>query len=533
MLRAVVASHVMTDALIKSLQDPSLYDHPVARFEVIETHISWVLLTGSYAYKLKKPVDFGFVNFTTLERRKFFCEEELRLNQRLAPAWYLGVVAITGTLDRPRLGGSGQAIEYAVKMKQFPHEARLDLVLARRELTRARIDAEVSAIADFHARAAVAGRDSPFGTAERVAQRVQENLSTIREYLADPGHLPLVERLDSRSRAEHAALAQTFAARKRDGFIRECHGDLHLGNMAWVDDEPVIFDCIEFNDDLRWIDVMSEFAFLVMDLDHRGASALARRALNAYLEFTGDYAGLRVLPYYYAYRSLVRAKVACLRLGQKDLDASERAAASHEVRGYLDLAERPPTSARPLLIITHGVSGSGKTHVAQAVVETLGAIRIRSDVERKRLVGRSSRSRAPAEPGGGIYTTDLTERTYARLGELAGASLDAGFSVVVDATSLKRAQRDGLRAVARSRSAPSVILAVRAPESVLRDRIAARARAGRDASDADLAVLDRQWRGIEALTDEERRATVTVDTARPLDASVLAAAIRSACDVGR
>jgi aminoglycoside phosphotransferase family enzyme/predicted kinase len=528
MLRAVVASRVMTDALIQSLQDPALYDHPVERFEVVETHISWVLLTGPYVYKLKKPVDFGFVNFTTLARRKFFCEEELRLNRRLAPVWYLDVVAITGTVDRPCVAGAGPAIEYAVKMKQFPHAARLDLVLARGALTRERIDAEVSAIADFHSRAAVAAEDSPFGTPERVAQRVQENLSTIRERPTDPSDRLLVERLDRWSRAEHAALAETFAARKRHGFVRECHGDLHLGNMAWVGDEPVIFDCIEFNDDLRWIDVMSEFAFLVMDLDHRDATVLARRALNAYLEATGDYAGLRVLPYYYAYRSLVRAKVACLRLGQGDLDALERATARHEVRGYLDLAATPPTSARPLLIMTHGVSGSGKTHVAQAVVETLGAIRIRSDVERKRLVGLSSQSRAAAEPGGGIYTTDLTERTYARLGELAGVSLDAGFPVVVDAMCLKRAQRDALRAVARSRSMPCVILAVQAPEAVLRDRIVARARAGRDASDADLAVLDRQQRGIDALTGAERRVTVTVDTSRPLDPAALAAAIRSA-----
>jgi aminoglycoside phosphotransferase family enzyme/predicted kinase len=517
----------MTDALIKALQDPSLFDHPVGRFEVIETHISWVLLTGSYAYKLKKPVDFGFVNFTTLERRKFFCEEELRLNQRLAPAWYLGVVTITGTIERPRLGGPGQVIEYAVKMKQFPHDARLDLVLARGDLTPERLDAEVAAIADFHGRAAVASTDSPFGTPERVVNRVQENLTTIREHLPDPGDLPLVERLDRRARDEHAALAPTFLARKREGFIRECHGDLHLGNMAWVGDEPVIFDCIEFNDDLRWIDVMSEFAFLVMDLNHRGAEVLARRALNAYLEAAGDYAGLRVLPYYHAYRALVRAKVACLRLSQGGLDASAQAATRREVRGYLDLAAVPPTTERPVLIMTHGVSGSGKTHVAGVVVEALGAVRIRSDVERKRLAGLSSQSRAAAEPGGGIYSPDLTERTYARLGELAGVSLDAGFPVVVDATFLKRGQRDRVRAVARSRSVPCVILAAQAPESLLRERIVERARAGRDASDADLAVLDAQLRSPDPLDEDERRITVTVKTTRALDPAWLAGAVRS------
>ncbi|HET8759679.1 MAG TPA: AAA family ATPase [Nitrospiria bacterium] len=517
----------MTDALIQALQDPALYDHPVDRFEVIETHISWVLLTGPYAYKLKKPVDFGFVNFTTLERRKFFCGEELRLNQRLAPAWYLDVVPITGTVDGPRLRGAGPAIEYAVKMKQFPQDARLDLVLARGALTPERLDAEVSAIAEFHGRAAVAAVDSPFGTPERIANRVQENLATIREHLADPGDLPLVERLDSRARDEHAALARTFAARKRDGFIRECHGDLHLGNMAWVDGRPLIFDCIEFNDDLRWIDVMSEFAFLVMDLDHRDAAALARRALNAYLEATGDYAGLRVLPYYYAYRSLVRAKVACLRLRQGDPDPAARAATRRELRGYLDLAAGPSTSDRPVLIMTHGVSGSGKTHVAQAVVEALGAVRIRSDVERKRLAGLSPRSRAGSEPGGGIYSRELTERTYARLGDLAGMSLDAGYPVVVDATFLKRAQRDGLRAVARSHAAPCVILAAQAPESVLRERIVARAQHGRDASDADLAVLDGQLRSMDPLATDEQGIAVTVDTARALDPAWLVEAIRA------
>jgi aminoglycoside phosphotransferase family enzyme/predicted kinase len=504
----------------------------VERFEVIETHISWVLLTGAYAYKLKKPVDFGFVNFTTLDRRKFFCEEELRLNQRLAPAWYLAVVAIAGTVDRPRLGGPGPAIEYAVKMRQFPHDARLDLVLARGELTPDRLDAEVAAIAAFHGSAAVAAADSPFGTPERVANRVQENLTTIREHLSDPKDLPLIERLDRRSRAEHAELGETFGARKRDGYIRECHGDLHLGNMAWVGAEPLIFDCIEFNDDLRWIDVMSEFSFLVMDLNHRGAVALARRALNGYLEATGDYAGLRVLPHYYAYRALVRAKVACLRLSQGNLDASNQAQTHREVRGYLDLAATPPTGERPVLIITHGVSGSGKSHVAQAAVETLGAVRIRSDVERKRLVGLSSQSRAAAEPGGGIYSSDLTGRTYARLGELAAASLDAGFPVVADATFLTRAQRDQLRAVARSRSVPCVILAVQAPAAVLRERIVSRARAGRDASDADLAVLAQQQSTVETLTDEERRVSVSVDTVRPLNPAALAAAIRSAGEVG-
>ncbi len=521
----------MTAVLLQALQDPSLYDHPVERFEVVETHISWVLLTGRYAYKLKKPVNFGFVDFSTLEKRRFFCQEELRLNRRLAPEWYLDVVPITGSVDRPRWRGSGPTIEYAVKMRQFPHDARLDLVLARGELTPERLDALVRTVADFHGRAAVAGPDTPFGTPERVAERIRENLVTIQERVMDPAEQPRIQELARDSEAGYAVLAATFAGRKRDGFIRECHGDLHLGNVAWVDDEPLIFDCIEFNEDLRWIDVMSEIAFLVMDLSDRGAAALAHRALNAYLEATGDYAGLRVFAYYHAYRALVRAKVACLALPPAGppagADDAARARLTAEYRGYLDLASRSSTDGPAFLAITCGVSGSGKTTVAQAVVEELGAIRIRSDVERKRLFGLPPRARTGAGLDEGVYAPDAGVRTYAKLGELARAVLDAGFPVVVDAAFLAAAQRRTLRAVAELRRVPFVILDARAPEAVLRARVVERARHGYDASDADLAVLDRQLTTRDQLDTDERAGAIAVDTSHPLDRQRLAAAIRS------
>lgn len=522
----------MTAALLDALQDPALYDHPVERFDVIETHISWVILTGRYVYKLKKPVNFGFVDFSTLEKRNFYCHEELRLNRRLAPDWYLDVVSITGSAERPRWGGAGPVIEYAVKMRQFPHEARLDLVLARGELTPARLDTLVEAVAEFHARAAIAAPATPFGAPDGVAERVRENLVTIQERAMAPEDGPRIQELARESEAGYAVLAKTFTGRKRDGFVRECHGDLHLGNIAWVDDQPLIFDCIEFNEGLRWIDVMSEMAFLVMDLSDRGATALGRRALNGYVEATGDYAGLRVFPYYHTYRALVRAKVASLAWSQTGSDDATRARLMEEYRGYLELAGRPSPAGPPFLAITCGVSGSGKSTVAQGVVEELGAIRIRSDVERKRLFGLPPRARAAAGLDEGLYTPDVGVRTYARLAELARAVLDAGFPVVVDAAFLIRTQRDALRAVAEQRRVRFVILDVRASESVLRARVTRRMQEGRDVSDADLTVLERQLAARNPLDDTERAGAVTVDTDRAVEPRRIADLIRSLVEGG-
>jgi aminoglycoside phosphotransferase family enzyme/predicted kinase len=516
----------MSSELINRLQDPALYDHPVQRFEVMETHISWIVLTGPYAYKLKKPMNFGFLDFSTLEKRRFFCEEELRLNRRLAPDWYLEVVPITGTADHPQWRGSSPAIEYAVKMRQFPHAARLDLVLSRGELTPERLDLLVDAVADFHARAAVAGPGTPFGTPERVAERVRENIGTIQERVMDPADAPRIRELARDSEAGYAVLAKTFASRKRDGFIRECHGDLHLGNVAWVDDGPLIFDCIEFNEDLRWIDVMSEIAFLVMDLADRGAALLARRALNAYLEATGDYAGLRVFAYYHAYRALVRAKVACLAWAQAP-DEAARARLIKDYRGYLELASRSSPVEPPFLAITCGVAGSGKSTVAQGVVEELGALRIRSDVERKRLFGLAPRARTGAGLDEGLYAPDAGVRTYTRLAELARSVLDAGFPVVVDATFLTVVQRRTLRAVAEQRRVPFVILDVRASEAELHARVAKRMQEGRDASDASPAVLARQLASREPLDDQERVGVVAIDTDLPLGPGRVAEQIRA------
>ena len=500
--------------LVRALQNPALYDHPVKDFQLVETHISSVLLTGDYAYKLKKPLDLGFLDFSTLEKRRHFCHEELRLNRRLAPQLYLDVIAVTGSPAAPQLNGAGAPFEYMVKMRQFPQNAQLDRVLARGELARRHIDQLAQTLADFHAHIAVAGVDTPFGAPAAAYFPMGQNFDQIRP-LVSPVFHPQLSRLQAWSEQMRDRLTAPLAARKRAGYIRECHGDVHLGNMALLDDKVVLFDCLEFNDNLRWIDVMNEVAFTVMDLDDRGQQALARRFLNTYLEHSGDYEGLTLLRFYQVYRALVRAKVSVIRLSQPGLSRAEREQIESKYRSYADLAERYTRASAPALIITHGLSGTGKSTVTQALVEHVDTIRVRSDVERKRLHGLTAGERSGSELNAGLYTADASQRTYAHLAGLARTILAAGHTAVIDATFLRRAQRDRLRTLAAELGVPFVILAIEASEETLRRRVVERERAARDASEAGLAVLAQQRAGAEPLGTDELVLALAIDGNRP------------------
>ena len=502
--------------LFAALLDPACYSHPVARVRVNETHISWVLLTGEYAYKIKKPVNLGFVDFTTLGLRHHYCEEELRLNRRLAPGLYLEVVSIRGDPGAPRFGGEGPVLDYAVKMREFPQEALASRRIAGGGFGAVEIDALAALVAEFHAGAPVAVPAGRFGIPDAVLSAALQNFEQM---------LPLVRTaLDDRTlrtlrqwtEREHGARRDAFERRRREGFVRECHGDLHLGNIAMIGGRPVPFDCIEFNDDLRWIDVMSEVAFLAMDLDDRGRRDLAWRFLNRYLEATGDYAGIPVLRFYLVYRALVRAKVHLIRSRQPRLLRGEKTRLSRAFQDYLRLAARYAAPDCAALMITHGLSGSGKTTATQPLIEQLGAVRLRSDLERKRLHGVAPLASSGSGLAAGIYTAEASAATYRRMGELAREVLRAGYPVVADATFLRRTEREAFRAIAEQRDVPFLILDFQAPQEVLRARIKARAIRGDDASEADPAVLGRQFAAREPLTPAEFAAGFAVDATQPV-----------------
>lgn len=502
-------------SLIKGLQNPALYDHPVDKFEVIETHISWVLLTGDYVYKIKKPVNFGFLDFSTLEKRHFYCEEELRLNRRLAPQLYLDVVTIYGSEAHPRLNSvieNNDVIEYAVKMRQFPQSVQLDRLLEKGELDNSVMDKLANKVAQFHLSIPPADKTSNYGDVEHIQQPVLENFTQIRRCIDDQMMTSLLDKLEHWTQQQLQKHSVTIKLRKTHGYVRECHGDMHLRNIALWHDEIVIFDCIEFNENFYRIDVMSEIAFLVMDLEARQQDLLAQRFLNSYLEITGDYEGLPLFLFYKVYRAMVRAKVAALRLGQEQAGGVESGQTFNELQQYIKLASRYTKTTAPVLLINFGLSGSGKSVGARLLAEQLPAIRIRSDVERKRLFQFTETNKQENR-----YTPEATQKTYSRLLEIAQCLLSSGYSVIIDAANLKLQQRKLFIDLARSMDIRYFILAYQAEKTLLKQRVEARAQRGDDVSDATVEILEYQLKNHEPLSKEEQSFTIEIDSGKAVD----------------
>jgi aminoglycoside phosphotransferase family enzyme/predicted kinase len=501
-----------SNSLVEALCYEQCYPHPVSRIRVLETHISWVVLTGQYAYKIKKPVNLGFLDFSTLEKRRFSCMEELRLNRRFAPHLYLDVVSITGTTEHPVLDHSGTTIEYAVKMRQFSQHALASRLLAAGKLTPQQLGIFASTLCAFHAAARSARPDDAVGTPQAALDFASQNFAQL---LALPGlqdDVTALEALREWSMQEHACKKLVFESRFEAGSVRECHGDLHLGNIVSINGVLTPFDCIEFSPALRWNDVISEVAFLVMDLHDRKHPELAWLFLNAYLERTGDYAAVALLKFFLVYRAMVRAKVHGIRAHQAEVPSAERLRLIAACRGYLDLGAAFAQAARPALIISRGVSGSGKSCVTEVLMQQIGAVRIRSDVERKRRFGLTAETRGSKSINAGMYGERATRELYDHLAQLARETLAAGYTTIIDAAFLKNWQRDLLRELAKCMSVPLFIADITASEPMLRKRVAQRATDGKDVSDADIAVLEHQLSAQEPLTAAERSLAVAISS---------------------
>lgn len=467
-----------TDVLVASLA------HQL-RAQLIETHISWVLLSADTAYKIKKPLHLPFVDYSTLRSRKFFCEEELRLNSRLAPSLYLGVTPITGTPRKPRLAGTGPVLDYAVRMRRFPDGALFSELIQAGTLLPGDVDALAALLAGFHENAPLA--QNGFGGAPRRSAAALAALDGTAP-LMPAGEL---QTLREWMRHEAAALTPLWSERQASGRVRECHGDLHLSNVVRLNGDIAAFDGIEFDPALRCIDVIDDISFPAMDFTRFGSRAFAFRLLNGWLDRTGDHGGLPALRFSVVYRALVRAHVAHLR----------GPAAAQEARRYLESAQWWTRPALPRLFITHGLPGSGKTFESQRLLELEGAIRLRSDVERKRLFGLDMLEDSRAA-GLDLYNAEATARTYDRVFDLARVALRSGYSAVIDAAFLRRDERDRARKLAGEFAVPFAIIACEASAKVLRARL--HARKG-DASEADEAVLERLQAVAEPLGADEQQ----------------------------
>jgi uncharacterized protein len=502
------------DLEIRELQRPSAFPHATGEIELRETHISWVVLTGSFAYKIKKPVKLDFIDASTLQLRRHFCEEELRLNRRLAPELYLDVVSISRDAGRAVIGSDGPAIEYAVRMRQFSKADELPTLLARGDVEVAQITALGTLLAQFHANAEVAEAACTPERTIKMRELVATNLTQLAAQLGSLRLAPCanVSRITDWTHAAMGSLQSTFESRERGGFVREGHGDLHAANIVKWQTRLVPFDCIEFDPGLRWIDVMDDIAFVVMDLAGRERGDLAFALLSSYLEETGDYDGTRVLPFYAVYRALVRAKVSALRAAQKTPSHEEL---DRWVQRYLAAAASWSRPRHPTMILMHGLSGSGKSWLSERLVPELRAVRIRSDLERKRLAGIEPSAPAGARLGEGIYSPQFDHRTYERLAGCARSCLSAGLSVMVDAAFLRRTDRSMLGIVAADCGAECVILSCRADPETLAARVRERSKQRNDPSDATLSILDAQLREEHVLEPGEEQFTVGVDATEP------------------
>ncbi len=482
--------------VIQQMLSADFYPHSVTEpIELIQTHVSYVLLTGEYVYKLKKPVNFGFLDFSTLEKRKHFCYEELRLNQRGATELYLDVVPITQDDNRYLLSGTGEPVEFAVKMQQFPQDALLSAMYDRGELTEAHLEDLAKVLAAFHKEAPTNEHILSFGEVAQIRQAIDENYDQTVGYIGGPQTQAQFDETKAYTDQLFVDQAAVFRDRVQTQKIRECHGDIHLRNIALWNGKILLFDCIEFNEPFRFVDVMYDVAFTMMDLDARKRADLSNLFMNTYAEQTGDWEGLQVLPLYLSRQAYVRAKVTSFLLSDPAVPDAVKQDAQATASDYYRLAWDYTQHKTGKLTIMCGLSGSGKTTLAKQLARESGAVHIRSDAARKHLGGIALDEKGDDS----LYTPEMNQKTYDRLLDLGIKLASQGYSVILDAKYDRQAFRLPVIEQAQGAGIPVEILYCDVPMEVLRDRVAQRQG---DISDATPDVLENQR--MEPFSDVEK-----------------------------
>lgn len=504
----------MTDREIQLLLRPETYDEPVEAVRLIQTHTSWVLLTGAHAYKIKKPVYFGFLDYTTLDARKFFCEEELRLNQRLSPDIYLGVVPITKEDGKLKVGGTGAVVDYCLRMRELPQNTIMTEVLRRKAVTYSMIDEIARIVAGFHERAATDLEIGKFGSLETIKFNWDENFAQTEEFkrrtIGSAAFRSIKEEVE-RFMVENRSL---FSRRIRERRVRECHGDLHSRNI-FIGEHVRIFDCIEFNRRFSCCDVASEIAFFVMDLEYYGEKGLANYFVDRYLALTRDHSLLKVLDFYKCYRAYVRGKVTSFNLNDPGIPARARTEAAQTAREYFRLAARYARHFfdRPGLILTIGLPGVGKTYLASRLARKLDCYHLRSDILRKELTEVPVGEHRFEGMNKGIYTSNISARTYDEMLRRARYYLSAGRTVILDATFSMADGRRRAEALARACNARFLMVDCVCPVKTALSRINRRKHEF-SFSDATPEVYQRIRRNFDPV--RKSRHAIRADTSQPV-----------------
>ncbi len=500
--------------LVAALKEPAFHGPGVEKVDFLQTHISSIFLTGERAYKLKKPVNFGFLDFSTLELRRRYCQAEVELNRRLAPEVYLGVEPITREGERLRLGGAGEVVDWLVVMRELDQELLGLRVLERGELGEREVDQLVAVLAPFYRDARTGEGIDRYGTLEAVKYNTDENFAQ-----TEAG----VGKLLSRERYEHIRdwtgrfyreRADLFSRRLREGRIRESHGDLHLGNM-FLYEPPVIFDCIEFNERFRCGDVAVDLAFLAMDLDFRGRRDLSERLIDGYVAASGDATLREPLDFYKCYRAYVRGKVSGFTATDPGLDDLERRAQRNLARHYFGLAYRYAGGiGRPPLVVVYGLMGTGKTSVASYLREGFGWHMLSTDGVRKQIAGVGEQTRVYVPYGEGLYSPEMNRRTYEEVGRRAENLLQGGFPVVVDGAFKRQGERLALiEAAHRAEARPLFVETVcEAPSQ--RQRLEQRQQHD-TRSDGRVELMERQRTEFEPANPDHAELFHTISTEGP------------------
>jgi len=491
------------DDFITTLQNKKYFDHNVNNFHIIQTHISWVILTGEYAYKIKKPVNLGFQDFTTLEKRKYYCDLEINLNKKLAPELYLDVLPITGTPSTPCINGTGEIFEYAIKMKEFPQSQMLSSLAQNHQINEGMIKNIALQLAHFHKTSEIAKPDSVFGSYDDVMAPIIDNFTVLKKMPFAQKWIDNLEALEAWAKQKGQALKNTLIQRKSNGWIKACHGDLHLGNMVLIGNKPVIFDCIEFNESFRWTDVINDIGFLFMDLHHKNLPQLAQIFVNHYLEQSGDYEGATLLNFYASYRAMVRAKVSGFQLMHTDESDPNYAVLTQELKDFITLAEKFSNTTRPSLSITFGLSASGKSYHTEKLMQQDNTIRLRSDIIRKQLFNLPLYKKTPTNQLETLYSESVTQSVYNKMLYLADLYLQHGYTVLIDAACLKLWERRAFHQIATKNNIDFKILSFETDIGTLKSRLQERTNMPNEVSDATPEVLDLQLKFMEPIIEEE------------------------------
>ena len=502
---------------IKELLRPEAYPHRPSQVELRQTHISWVFLAGELVYKLKKPVNFGFLDFTTLEKRKHFCEREVELNRRLCPQIYLGVVPLAKTPVGLRFEAQGEIFEWAVKMRRLPEEGMMGRLLKQGKLTTAHLELLVRKLVPFYQQAETGPAVNQYGSLETVRFNVEENFEQTQAFVGKALSPRKYEHIVRWSRNFMEQKKDFFEKRIAQGYIRDGHGDLYSANVCFDDlQEVYVFDCIEFNERFRCGDVAQDLAFMAMDLDFHHQKALSRYFIKRYVELSGDQGLYAILPFYQCYRAYVRGKIGCFTWASEEVPEEERKAALEAARRYFNLAYLY-AEGRPFLLVLLGLSGTGKSFLGRILAEKGLASYYNSDVVRKEIAGLSPAEHRYEPFEKGLYSPEMTQRTYEELLRRAVQDLEQGQDVILDATYRKAAHRKALLDLAKERKVPVLFVWCKAPEEVIRQRLEKRALEEGEPSDGRWEIYLAQKARFEPPEEIPPSQLLVLDTTKPLE----------------